>query len=84
MLELRKRLDKSRTEIGDCFAPAALRHAAQRMRRYADTPMDFADASLVLLAGATGVRDILTFDERGFRTFRTPHGKPFRLVLDTI
>jgi predicted nucleic acid-binding protein len=77
-------LEKSRTEISDCFAPAALRQATQLMRRYADTPMDFADASLVLLAGAIGGRDVLTFDERGFRTFRTPHGKPFRLVLDTI
>lgn len=77
-------LEKSRTDFGDCFTASALHQAAQLMRRYADTPMDFADASLVLLAGAIGVRDILTFDERGFRTFRTPHGKPFRLVLDSI
>jgi hypothetical protein len=39
---------------------------------------------LVLLAGESGVRDILTFDLRGFRTFRTPHGKPFRLVAEAI
>ena len=75
-------LDKCRVDIWDCFSAASLQQAAQLMRRYADTPMDFADASLVLLAGETGTRDILTFDIRGFRTFRTPHGKPFRLVLD--
>jgi predicted nucleic acid-binding protein len=77
-------LDKSRTDLWDCFTPPALRQAAHLMRRYADTPMDFADASLVLLADDRGVRDILTFDRRGFRTYRTPHGKPFRLVLDSI
>jgi predicted nucleic acid-binding protein len=77
-------LERSRADIWDCFTPAVLRHATQLMRRYADTPMDFADATLVLLAGESGVRDILTFDLRGFRTFRTPHGRPFRLVLETI
>jgi predicted nucleic acid-binding protein len=77
-------LEKSRTEIADCFTPATLRQATQLMRRYADIPMDFADASLALLADASGTRDILTFDERGFRTFRTPHGKSFRLVLDLV
>jgi predicted nucleic acid-binding protein len=77
-------LETSQTAIWDCFNPSTLRHAAQLMRRYADTPMDFADASLVILSGESGARDILTFDQRGFRTFRTPHGKPFRLVLDAI
>jgi len=58
----------------------ALRQAAQLMRRYADIPMDFADATLVLLAGESGIRDVLTFDLRGFRSFRTRQGKPFHLV----
>jgi uncharacterized protein len=55
--------------------------AARLMRQYADTPMDFADATLVRVAGATGVTDILTLDHRGFSTYRTESGKRFRLVL---
>jgi predicted nucleic acid-binding protein len=50
------------------------------MRKYADTPMDFADATLVLLADATGILEILTLDRRGFSTYRTSKGKRFRLM----
>ena len=35
-------------------------------RKVADQPMDFADASVVLLAARTGVREILTADRRAF------------------
>jgi hypothetical protein len=56
--------------------------AAGLMERYADTPMDFADATLVLLAEALGVFDVLALDRRGFSTYRTAGGRPFRLVLD--
>ncbi len=51
------------------------------MEKYLDRPMDLADASLVWLAGRSGVRDILTVDTGDFATFRTPQGKPFRDVL---
>ena len=39
-------------------------------RKYADQPMDFADASVVLLAARTGVREILTADRRDFAVYR--------------
>ena len=39
-------------------------------RKYADQPMDFADASVVLLATRTGVREILTADRRDFAVYR--------------
>ena len=52
------------------------------MKKYADTPMDFADATLVLLAEETGQSEILTLDERGFRTYRYRGTRRFRLVLD--
>ena len=55
--------------------------AANLKATYADTPMDFADATLVQLADAVGVIDILTLDRRGFSTYRTAKGKAFRLVL---
>ncbi len=39
-------------------------------RKYADQPMDFADASVVLLAARAGVREILTADRRDFAVYR--------------
>jgi predicted nucleic acid-binding protein len=61
--------------------PEDVAAAARLMRRYTDTPMDFADATLVQVADATGVTDILTLDRRGFSTYRTGSGRRFRLVL---
>ncbi len=37
--------------------------------KYSDQPMDFADATLVLVAERTGIGDIVTLD-RGFEAFR--------------
>ena len=39
-------------------------------RKYADQPMDFTDASVVLLATRAGVREILTADRRDFAVYR--------------
>ena len=50
-------------------------------RRYGDTPMDFADATLVLLAEELGTDRILTLDERGFRTYRHGRNLAFAMVL---
>jgi predicted nucleic acid-binding protein len=41
----------------------------------------FADATLVLVAEALGLHDILTLDRRGFSAYRTRPGRAFRLVL---
>jgi predicted nucleic acid-binding protein len=51
------------------------------MDKYLDRPMDLADASLVWLAGQSGVRAILTLDERDFSAYRTPQGKRFTDLL---
>lgn len=48
------------------------------MRKYADLPMDLADASLVLLAEHLGHGRILSTDRRDFRTYRWKERKPFR------
>lgn len=74
-------LGRIKAEIVDCFTLRHLQAAAELMVRYADTPMDFADASLVLTAGILDCGDILTLDERGFRTFRFNRTKRFRLLL---
>ena len=54
------------------------------MKRYADLPMDLADASLVLLAEALGHGRILTTDERDFRTYRWKARAPFENLLATF
>jgi predicted nucleic acid-binding protein len=71
----------SQTEIHECTSVESLTDAAELMAKYADTPMDFADASLVLLAKRLRINIICTLDRRGFRTYRLGH-KTFRLVLD--
>lgn len=42
--------------------------------------MDFADATLVLLAEKTGVMEVFTIDRRDFEVYRTRTGRRFRLV----
>ena len=75
-------LVNANVHIGDMSRPADILAAATLMKRYRDTPMDFADATMVLLADQLGVTDIATLDRRGFSTYRTAKGKRFRLVLD--
>ena len=60
---------------------AAAGEISALMDRYSDLPMDLADASLVWLAGATGVTDVLTLDETDFGIYRLPDGKRFRNAL---
>ena len=67
--------------IAESTQPPQVLAAAELMHKYSDTPMDFADATLVLLGAQLGVTDILTLDRRGFSTYRTARGKAFRLVL---
>ena len=47
------------------------------LRKYSDTPMDFADATLLLLAEVQQVEEILTMDRRGFTVFRTTRANDF-------
>ena len=50
--------------------PLDFRAIEKLARKYADQPMDFADASVVLLAMRAGVREILTADRRDFAVYR--------------
>jgi uncharacterized protein len=58
-----------------------LKAVADWMSRYADRPMDLADASLVQTACATGVHQVWTIDRTDFETYRLPGRKRFRLVV---
>lgn len=48
--------------------------------RYADRPMDLADASLVVAALKIGSTQIWTLDRSDFETYRLPGRKHFQLV----
>ncbi len=50
------------------------------INRYANRPMDLADASLVVAALKTGSTTIWTLDRNDFETYRLPGRKHFRLV----
>jgi predicted nucleic acid-binding protein len=54
---------------------------AHLMARYANLPMDLADASLVLLAEHLGHGRILTTDERDFGAYRFKSREPFHNLL---
>lgn len=54
---------------------------AELMERYADLPMDLADASLVLLAEELGYGRILSADTRDFGAYRWKDREPFENLL---
>ena len=60
----------------------SLRKARNLMKKYADLPMDYADATLVCLAAEAGIRNIATFDKKDFSIYALPTRKKFNLVLD--
>ena len=62
-------------ELGD----DAVEPVVARMRRYADAPMDLADATLVEAAERTGDLEILTLDEH-FHAYRLANGKHLRVL----
>ena len=67
---------------GAILAPAsrgALLRARQLIVKYSDLPMDYADASLVVLAEELGTAKILTTDRRDFQVYRVG-SKPFEIL----
>lgn len=72
----------SAMEVFDLSRPPELREAAALMERFDDTPMDFADATLLLLAEALDIHDVFTLDRRGFAVYRTREKRALRNVLD--
>jgi hypothetical protein len=60
--------------------PESLRRALVLVRKYRDTPMDYADASLVVLAEDLGCDRVFTLDRRGFSTYRLGGRRGFRIV----
>lgn len=67
-------LEVARPDAGDLAVILAT------SRKYADVPMDFADASLVVLAMRTGTDVIVSLD-RDFDIYRLAHKKSFKNLL---
>jgi predicted nucleic acid-binding protein len=61
--------------------PADLEPIERLTAKYRDQPMDFADATLVLLAERTGVADIVTFDRKQFEVYRFRGTRRFNPLL---
>lgn len=49
--------------------------------KYKDLPMDLADASLVILANELNFGDIVSTDQRDFKTYRWKNHQPFHNLL---
>jgi predicted nucleic acid-binding protein len=66
------------------LTPDSTLRLADLMERYANLPMDLADASLVVLAEHLGHGRILTTDRRNFAAYRWDERRPFEnLLLDS-
>jgi hypothetical protein len=60
--------------------PESLKKIKNLMKKYADLPMDFADATIVCLATQTGMQNIVTFDKRDFAIYKLPKKKSFTIM----
>lgn len=58
----------------------SLQRIAVLMEKYADRPMDYADAGLVVLAEDLGTDRVFTLDSEDFSIYRVHGDRPFRVV----
>lgn len=58
----------------------SLKKTKNLMKKYADLPMDFADATLVCLATQTGMQNIVTLDKKDFAIYKLPKKKSFTIM----
>jgi predicted nucleic acid-binding protein len=59
----------------------SIKRSKSLIKKYADLPMDYADATIVCLASDAGIRNIVTFDIRDFNIYRLPRNKSFRIIF---
>ena len=58
----------------------SLRRSRALLEQYADLPMDFADATLVVLAEDLGTNLVFTTDRRDFSVYRIGNRRRFRIL----
>lgn len=64
--------------------PASLKRVRALLAKYADLPMDFADATLVALAEELNSALVFTTDRKDFAVYRVKDRKPFRIVPERV
>ena len=64
----------------ECLDSQDIEAANAVLDRFSDQELGIADASLVVLADRYDTRDVLTLDERHFRTLRDAKGRSFRIL----
>jgi predicted nucleic acid-binding protein len=62
------------------FGTLDVTRAKEVIQRYADLEIGLTDASIVVLAERHGVAEVLTLDQRHFRSLRIERRKRFRLL----
>jgi predicted nucleic acid-binding protein len=62
------------------FDSRGIATAERILRGFGDQEIGLADASIVVLSERFGVVELLSLDERHFRTLRGHRGRPFRLL----
>lgn len=73
-------LRSARAVVHGFSRPSEIRVTAALMEQYCDSRMDYADATLLMLADRISVFNILTLNRRGFAFFRTPSGRTLRIL----
>lgn len=58
----------------------SMRRTLVLVRKYRDIPMDYADATLVVLAEELGTDRVFSLDRRGFLAYRLQGKRPFRMI----
>ena len=58
----------------------SLKKVKKLMKKYADLPMDYADASIVCLATETDMQNVVTFDKKDFGIYKLPKKKSFTIM----
>ena len=61
-------------------SPSSLRRCKALLKKYGDLPMDFADATLVVLGEDLGTNLVFTTDHRDFNVYRAKGNRRFQIL----
>lgn len=61
-------------------SPSSLRRCKTLLKKYSDLPMDFADATLVVLGEDLGTNLVFTTDQRDFNVYRAKGQRRFQIL----
>ena len=58
----------------------SLQKTKNLMKKYADLPMDYADATIVCLATETRIQNVITFERKDFAIYKLPKKQSFTIM----